>query len=166
MSTVPVASSGAAPRRSPRPLAPAPAPAPRPPLRVVPPRAVGPARAPFVLLVAGLLSAGLVALLLLNTSLAEGSFTLSTLQRDQAVLADRAQALEQDLARMQSPQRLSDRARALGMVPTETAVFLTTPDGKILGEPRPGVAAPKPAPKAPAAQDAEPGQPTPGEGGR
>jgi hypothetical protein len=175
MSTVPIASPG--PRRAPRPLG-TPAPASRPPLRVVPPRAIRPARTPFVLLVTGLLSLGLIALLLLNTALAEGSFTLSALQRDQAVLAGRAQALEQDLARLQAPQRLADQARALGMVPAGNPVFLTTPDGKILGEPKPGVAAPKPAkpaakrpaatkpPTEPAAGQPKPGQPATGEAGR
>jgi len=153
MSTVPLAAPGPAPRRAPRPLGP-PAPAPRPPLRVVPNRASRPARAPFVLLIAGLLTLGLVTLLLLNTALAEGSFTLSKLQREQVALTDRAQALEQGLARAKAPQRLAERARALGMVPTENPVFLNTPDGRILGEPKAGVSAPKPAAAKPAAKSA------------
>ena len=155
MSTVPL-SSGPAPRR--RPLG-TPAPGTRPPLRVLPPRATRPARAPFVLLVAGLLSAGLITLLLLNTALTEGSFKLSALQREQAALADRAQAIEEELARLQAPQRLADRARALGMVPAESPVFLTTPEGKILGQPRPGVAAPKPAKPKATPKPAQPAEP-------
>jgi len=146
MSMVPAPS---APRRAPRPV-PRPAPS-RPPLTVVRPRATTPARTPFVLLVAGILSTGLVTLLLLNTALSQGSFTVTDLQQRAAALADREQALAQELARNESPPWLASSAGKLGMVPSRSPVFLRTSDGKVLGEPRPGVAAPAaPAPKPPA----------------
>jgi hypothetical protein len=144
-----------APRRVPRP---APHQAPRPsrsraPLTVVRPRATAPARTPFILLVAGILSTGLFTLLLLNTSLSQGSFTVTDLQQRAAVLADREQALAQELARNESPARLAASAAELGMVPSRNPVFLRTSDGRVLGEPQPGVAAPSggPAPAAPTA---------------
>jgi hypothetical protein len=147
MSMVP---APAAPRRAPRPggrAAPRVTPS-RPPLTVVRPRTATPPRAPFVLLVAGILSAGLVTLLLLNTALSQGSFTVTDLQQQAAALADREQTLAQQLASHESPGKLAASAAELGMVPGRNPVFLRTSDGKILGEPAPGVAAPKPEPVA------------------
>ncbi len=136
-----------APARAPRPATrPAPRPsaparpaaarpvAPRPALAVVPPHQRS-GRAPFVLLVVTILSGGLMGLLALNTALAQGSFTVGELQRQTAELDDRSQALEQELARAQSPERLAIAARKIGMVPELDPAFIRLSDGTITGKP-------------------------------
>jgi hypothetical protein len=90
-----------------------------------------------VVLVLALLSVGLGALLLLNTLLAQGSFTLHSLDARVADLADREQALQQRAAELASPQRLARSAARIGMVPSVNPAFLSTEKGKILGEPVP-----------------------------
>jgi hypothetical protein len=124
------------------PQAPAPRrrPASRPPVRAVPSQTSPPARAPFVGAVLVLLVLGLGALLLLNTLLAQGSFTLHTLDARVAELADREQALQQKVAELAAPQRLARRASAIGMVPSVNPAFLRASDGKVLGVPVPASA--------------------------
>jgi hypothetical protein len=129
----------------------------RPRLRVVPPLRAPAPRAPFVLLVGGLLSAGLVALLFLHTAIAEDSFRLHDLTARSTVLADRQQALEQQIADVAAPQRLAARAKALGMVRSENPAFIRISDGRILGHPKAGQAPPPPAAaKATASASARP----------
>lgn len=89
----------------------------RPPIRVVRTPAA-PARAPFVIAVVVLLTLGLGALLLLNTLLAQGSFTLHTLNDRVSSLVDREQALQQRASELAAPHRLARRAQKLGMVST------------------------------------------------
>ncbi len=119
----------------------------RPQLQVVPHAPRRAAKAPFVVLVLSLLTAGLLALLLLNTVLAQDSFVLHALEKRTAELADEEQALQQQVAAEAAPQVLAPRARALGMVPSQNPVFLRLADGRILGVPRPAAApvVPKPA---------------------
>ena len=123
----------------------------RPRLTVVPPLRAPAPKAPFVLLVGALLTAGLGGLLFLHTAIAEDSFRLHDLTTRSAVLTDREQALEQEIAALAAPQRLASRARALGMVRSENPAFIRTADGRILGKPKAGVAPPpkpKPTPTA------------------
>ena len=124
-------------------------PRPNPPsLALVPATASAAPRAPFVVLVAALLVAGLGGLLFLHTALAEDSFRLHDLQTHSALLANEQQALEQRLALEASPRRLSDRAQQLGMVRSENPAFIRLSDGRVLGRPKAGVAPPPPpAPK-------------------
>jgi hypothetical protein len=135
----------------------APATAPRPAgrpsrgLRLVPPVRRPAPRAPFVVLLGGLLAAGLGGLLYLHTSLAEDSFRLHDLMTRSAVLADREQALEQEVAQEASPTRLAQRAEALGMVRSPNPAFIRLSDGAILGKPKPGVAPPPPPAPTPSA---------------
>jgi cell division protein FtsB len=112
----------------------------RPKLQVVPHAPRRAAKAPFVVLVLSLLTAGLLALLLLNTVLAQDSFVLHALEKRTAELADEEQALQEQVAAEAAPQVLAPRARALGMVPSQNPVFLRLADGRILGVPRPAVA--------------------------
>ncbi|MFB9832746.1 FtsB family cell division protein [Actinoallomurus acaciae] len=72
-------------------------------------------RAPFALLVVGLLGGALVGLLLLNTALAQQSFKRSELQQENQRLEERRQALQEDIARESSPEVLRAKARRLGM---------------------------------------------------
>lgn len=127
----------------------------RPRLTVVPPMRAPAPRAPFVLLVGALLTAGLGGLLFLHTAIAEDSFRLQDLTTRSALLTDRQQALEQEIAALAAPQRLAARARALGMVRSENPAFIRTSDGRILGRPKAGVAPPpKPKPTSTAATNA------------
>ncbi|WP_329458299.1 septum formation initiator family protein [Streptomyces sp. NBC_01497] len=110
------------------------------------------ARTPFVLLVVLLLAGGLITLLLLNSSLNEGSFRLSELKKQTQDLTDEQQALQRDVDDRSAPDALAGRARMLGMVPGGNPAFLE-PDGTVLGRPTrahalPLPALPRPAPTA------------------
>ena len=138
-----------------RPLGTGPAPAGkvagRRPLRLVPPLRTGAPRAPFVVLLGTLLTGGLAGLLFLHTALAEDSFRLHDLKVRSAVLTDREQALEQEVAQEASPRRLAAKAEALGMVRSENPAFIRLSDGKVLGKPKAGVAPPPPPAPSPSA---------------
>jgi hypothetical protein len=72
-------------------------------------------RTPFILLLVGLLGGGLLCLLVINTTLAAGSFRINNLQQSNAQAAQRAQALQQQVATEQSPGAIEQRAQKLGM---------------------------------------------------
>ncbi|MGW7469213.1 FtsB family cell division protein [Streptomyces xantholiticus] len=114
------------------------------------------ARAPFVLLVVLILSGGLITLLLLNSSLSQGSFELSELKKKTTELTDEQQALQRDVDRHSAPDALERRARELGMVPGGGPAFLG-PDGTVLGVPQKATAEPlPPAPEPSRTATAEP----------
>lgn len=94
-------------------------------------RSAAPPRAPFVLLVVGLLGGALVSLLLLNTVLAQDAFTLSELQRGNQQLSERRQALQEDINRENSPAVLHAKARALGMVDGKRPAFVDARTGRV-----------------------------------
>jgi hypothetical protein len=103
-----------------------------------------PRRAPFVALVVLVLGGGLICQLVLNTSLGQNAFGMHDLQSRSDDLAERQQSLEQQLARLQSPADLAERARALGMVESENPVFLNLTSGDVEGVPVPATAPPPP----------------------
>ncbi len=114
----------------------------RPRLRVVtgaPPRHGG---ATFSIICATLLAAGLIGLLLLNTALAQGSFTLHDLRATSAQLTDSEDSLTQSLDASKSPANLAAKAAGLGMVPAQTVAFLRLSDGRVLGVANPAKALP------------------------
>ncbi|MEU6994814.1 hypothetical protein ABZ953_29665 [Streptomyces sp. NPDC046465] len=127
------------------------------------------ARTPFVLLVVLLLGGGLIALLILNSSLNEGSFRLSELKKETKDLTEEEQELQRDVDGYAAPEALQRRARELGMVPGGDPAFLD-PDGTVRGVPgaatRPtslGYPAPRPQEVAsPAATVSLPATPPPG----
>lgn len=90
-------------------------------------------RASFVFLVLVVLSLGLVVLLVVNTALARNSFTVSELQRTNVELAERTQALQEELARASSPAVLAKSARRLGMMPAGSVAYIRLADGSISG---------------------------------
>jgi hypothetical protein len=92
-------------------------------LRVLPGVSRSP-RAPFVVLVLLLLGIGLVGLLLLNTALQQGSFALARLEAETTALRDRAAMLSSEVAVLESPAGLAERAGELGMVPSEALEFI------------------------------------------
>lgn len=111
-----------------------------PPLRLVPQRRSSAAKAPFVIVVIAALFGGLLALLLLNTLVAQGSFALHDLGKQQRALDVQEQALASRVAAEQAPAVLAARATALGMVPGGAPAFLQLPSGKVLGLPTAGAA--------------------------
>lgn len=106
-------------------------------LTVVPRHTNRATRVPFLALVSLLLVGGIAGLLLFNTSLQQASFTATALEQRANLLDAKAQALQMQLARLQAPQRLAERAKHLGMVPPSNPAFLRLSDGAVLGKPQP-----------------------------
>ena len=107
------------------------------PLRVVPGKAGHPGSAMFAALCMLLLVGGLMGLLMLNTSMAEGSFTLHRLQATSGQLTDTQEALTAAIDAQKAPANLAARASKLGMVPADSAAFLRLSDGAVLGVAKP-----------------------------
>jgi hypothetical protein len=72
-------------------------------------------RTPFILLVLGLLGGGLVCLLVINTTLAAGSFRISALQQSNTQASQRVEELQQQVATEESPSSIEQRALQLGL---------------------------------------------------
>ncbi|MCX6460842.1 MAG: hypothetical protein NTZ03_11100 [Actinobacteria bacterium] len=87
----------------------------------------------FGLTMGGLLVVGLLLVLLLNTVLAQGAFAIHTLEQQATVLKIQQQQLAQEVAALDTPDALRQRAENLGMVRVNTPVFLRLKDGKVLG---------------------------------
>lgn len=105
--------------------------APRPVLTVVP--ASAPSHGGMLIVCAGLLLTGLLAVLILNMNLAEGSFQVHELQRTAGELAETETALEQEITAVSSPAALASAASRMGMVPASSPAFLRLDDGTVLG---------------------------------
>lgn len=93
-------------------------------------------RGVFALVVTGVLGLGLVGMLLINTTVAQGAYTLSELKGQQQELNQALATLTEQVEAAGAPAILEANARALGMVPSETPVFIEVPDGRILGKPK------------------------------
>jgi hypothetical protein len=93
----------------------------------------GAPRTPFIFLLVGLLSGGLICLLVLNTVLAAGAFQITSLQQSNAGLARQQQSLRQQIADSESPGTIARRAKQLGMVPVKTPLFVNLKSGRIVG---------------------------------
>lgn len=109
-----------------------------PKLRVAPPAPVNAPRAPFIAGVVGVVVVGVLGILLINTKTAENSFKLDSLQKEQASLDARQQALENEIAANEMPGSLDAAARRLGLVKAESLAYIRLPDGKIVGVMTPG----------------------------
>ena len=77
--------------------------------------------ATFLSVVAGI---GLLILLAVNILLAQDAFTLSELKADAKVVADQREAINRQIEASSSPEALAAKARALGMRPSDSPVFL------------------------------------------
>ena len=89
----------------------------------------------FALAAVAIMSIGLLALLVLNTALAKGSFRAHELRVEKADLAQREQLLRTQIEDASSPVTLYKRATDQGMVESVTPVFIRLSDGEILGVP-------------------------------
>ncbi|MEO3938630.1 hypothetical protein V3N99_18015 [Dermatophilaceae bacterium Soc4.6] len=107
------------------------------PLRVVPGAIQRTGNAAFAGICVALMVAGLVTLLLLNTSLAQGAFDLSDLTKSSGTLTDTQQQLTASIDEQRSPRSLAAAAQQLGLVPAQSMAFLRLSDGKIIGSAEP-----------------------------
>lgn len=97
-------------------------------------------RASFVLLMMVMLATGVVLTLWLSTQAIADSFRLERMRAETANLEERAEQLQREVARQESPAELGEKARDLGMVPSgNPARIVVSEDGtlKLVGEPRP-----------------------------
>ncbi len=125
-------------------------------LTVVPRLRTRAPRVPFVTLVSLVMLAGVVGLLLFNTSMQEASFTASRLEAQATSLSARQEALAMELDQLRDPQALAAQACAIGMVVGPTAAFLDVDTHGVVGTPAAAVAGPcgfepvaRPAPPTP-----------------
>ena len=89
-------------------------------------------RMPFILLLVGLLGGALVSLLVISTTLAQGSFQITNLQQQNANLARQEQTLTNQVAQAGSPAVIASEARQLGMRPNPRLGFIDLKTGKIV----------------------------------
>jgi hypothetical protein len=93
-------------------------------------------RAVYALVTVAGLFVILMAQLLLSIWLSDGAYRIAALQATQTNLTRDQQTLSEQLNVLRSPQSLSARAAALGMVMSNApAVYLQLSDGAILGQP-------------------------------
>ena len=79
----------------------------------------------FILFLTAIGALGLVALLFINTLLAQDAFKLSKLQLESRLLTDQREAYIRQLDRISSPMALAAAATEMGMKPSATPAFLT-----------------------------------------
>ena len=78
--------------------------------------------------------AGLSLMLIVNVALTQGAFDEASLTREVKGIEAAQQSAQQTLAMLASPGNLESRARAMGMVPAASPVFLRLADGKVIGK--------------------------------
>jgi hypothetical protein len=89
-------------------------------------------RAPFILLLVGLLGGALVSLLVISTTLAQGSYRITSLQQQNANLAKQEQLLTQQVAQASSPAQIAQEAEQFGMRPNPMLQFINLKTGKVV----------------------------------
>lgn len=106
-------------------------------LVVVPrPRAARAPKVPFITLVSAILLAGVIGLLLFNTSMQQASFRETALEAQARDLSARQQALQLEVQGLSDDTRIAKAAEALGMViPTTPAGVVDLATGEIDGDP-------------------------------
>jgi len=121
------------PRRTPQRTSPRPVTAPRHTRPVTGARTVPRhPRAPFILLLVGLLGGALISLLVISTTLAEGSYRITSLQQQDTNLAKQEQLLTQQVAQASSPGQIAQEAEAFGMRPNPELQFIDLKTGKVV----------------------------------
>jgi predicted DsbA family dithiol-disulfide isomerase len=78
----------------------------------------------FALFMTALGAVFLLALLFINTLLAQDAFELSKLQADLKLSSDQYEAITREIERISSPAVLANEAQKLGMKPSVTPTFL------------------------------------------
>jgi hypothetical protein len=108
---------------------------PRPVLRVVAPPRRRAGRAFFVWTCAVLLTGGLAAALILNTTMAGQAFEKHTLEQEMADLSEQQAIILERLNQHNAPAALAQAARDAGMVPGTGITYLRLSDGTTIGQP-------------------------------
>jgi hypothetical protein len=106
-------------------------------LTVVPRTRTRTSQLPFVMLVSFVLLAGVIGLLMFNTSMQQASFAATSMEQQAATLTAREQTLRMELDQLRDPQRIARQAQEMGMVLPTAPAFLRLSDGKVLGTPTP-----------------------------
>jgi cell division protein FtsB len=102
-------------------------------LTVVPRSRTRAARVPFVTLVSLILLAGVVGLLMFNTSMQQNAFKASALETQAAELRSQQQTLETEIDKFRDPQYIGKWALHHGYVLPACPSFLLLGSGKITG---------------------------------
>ena len=92
-------------------------------------------RTPFVVVLLGMIGAGLVGLIVLSTYMQTQAFELDRLQSQARDLSTEQASLDREVSQLESPRNLGSRALAYGMVPSRTPVYLRLSDGEVIGRP-------------------------------
>jgi len=95
-------------------------------LKIVPetPQAVQETRRLFATFLSAIAAIGFLALLAINTLLAQDAFVLSELKSEAKMIADQREAISRKMELYSSPQALANQAALLGMSPSENPTFL------------------------------------------
>jgi len=78
----------------------------------------------FVIAISSIFITGLLALLIINTALAQDAFKLQQLKEQATVLADQREAILRQVAEKASPDNLAVSAAKLGMIASSNPRFL------------------------------------------
>ena len=120
-------------------------------------------RVPFVTLVSVILLAGVVGLLMFNTSMQQASFRAAALEQQADHLTAQQEELRLELQYLRDPQRIAVEAKQMGMEwPLGGPLVIDQATGKVLGDQDqatvPGFQPPTsvPGPQRPAALDPDP----------
>ena len=108
-------------------------------------------RASFVMLVMGLLVAGVIITLWLSTQAIADSYKLDQAKKTATELSERSEVLQREVAGLQAASTLADMAAKLGMVPAgDPAHLIVGADGSVnvVGDPKPVATVPVPNPPA------------------
>jgi hypothetical protein len=89
-------------------------------------------RTPFILLLVGLLGGALVSLLVISTTLAQGSFQITNLEQQNASLARQEQNLTSEVAQAADPATIAQEAEQYGMRQNPNLRFVNLKTGKIV----------------------------------
>jgi hypothetical protein len=76
-------------------------------------------------------SLGFLALLAINTLLAQDAFTLSNLKIEAKMVADQRDAINREIDAKSAPDALANAATKLGMAPSESPIFLNLQQGEV-----------------------------------
>jgi len=78
----------------------------------------------FAIFASILTGIGFLTLLTINILLAQDAFTLSELKSEAKIVSDQREAINREIEAVSSPASLAEQAKALGMRPSESPVFL------------------------------------------
>jgi hypothetical protein len=88
-------------------------------------------RGPFILLLVGLLGGALVSLLVISTTLDEGSFRINNLTQENTMLSKEQQTLDNEVQLEQASATIAQEAYQLGMRHDKNLQFVNTKSGTI-----------------------------------